>query len=205
MLDQTNLINFAELLLKNNVIWRPLMDKALKRLEEIGAKTPRAFAKIVVHEFNIPHDKVYSKLAEMYAFRTVELKIKELSENEKEDSKKIIDQFSMDFRKKLFYNKIFPFKIMDGSSETLLVLSADPTNKLAKEITLTTDFKKIEIAYCNLKSINELIQIISPEKNEFLELLEESGDEIVDVATNETKVDQTELDNKITKSVLVPF
>ena len=203
MLDQTNLINFATLLLKDNIIWRPLMNKALKRLEEIGANTPRAFAKIVVHEFNIPHDQVYSKLADMYAFRSVELNISELTEDEKEESKKVIDQFPMEFRKKLLYNKIFPFKIINDTSETLLVLSADPTNKLAKEIALSTEFKKVEIAYCSLNSINELIKIIAPEKNEFLELLEESGEELVDTKTTDSKVDQAELDDKITKSVLV--
>ena len=35
------------------------------------------------------------------------------------------------------------------------------------------------------------------------ELLEESGEELVDTKTTDSKVDQAELDDKITKSVLV--
>jgi len=203
MPDQSSLISFATILLKSNIIWQPLMKKVMQRLDEIGASSPRAFAKIVVHEFDIPHDNVYSELANFYAFRTVQVDIKELTEEAKVHAKELLDQMPGDFRKKLFFNKIFPYELMDDSVETLLVLSADPTNKVAKEIISNTDFKKIEIAYCSINSINALINMISPEKNEFLELLEESGEEIVDVATTESKVDKEELDNKIAKSVLV--
>jgi type IV pilus assembly protein PilB len=49
----------------------------------------------------------------------------------------------------------------------------------------------------------DIMNLISPQKNEFLELLEEVGDEVVDVEKDDYEVDKKELDEKINKSQLV--
>jgi type IV pilus assembly protein PilB len=204
MLEQSNLTNFAQILLKNNIIWRPLMAKVMVRMEEMEEKTPSSMAKILVHEFNLEHGLVYAKLAEMYAFRQMEVDINTLTKEQIEEIQSILNEFNPEFRKKILYHKIFPYQITDDLNHNLLVLSADPTNKLAKEITSQSSFKKYEIAYCPLLQINQLINAISPEKNEFLELLEASGEEVLDFnEEHKEKLDDKELESKITKSALV--
>jgi type IV pilus assembly protein PilB len=204
MLEHSNLSNFSNLLLRNNVIWRPLLAKVMKRMEEIDEKTPSMMAKILVHDFNIEHNMVYEKLAEMYAFRKIEIDSASVAKEEINDIEAVLNKFSTEFRKKLLYHKIFPYRIVDELQNILLVLSADPTNKLAKEIPHESPFKKFEIAYCPLEQLNKLIDVVSPEKNEFLELLEESGEEVLDFSEeHKKKVDEKELENKITKSALV--
>ena len=61
------------------------------------------------------------------------------------------------------------------------------------------------MVFCRLKIIEELIETIAPQKNEFLELLEEAGEQIeeVDEAGKVTGVDEYALDEEINKSLLV--
>jgi type IV pilus assembly protein PilB len=204
MLEHSNLSNFAQLLLKNNIIWRPLLVKLMKRMEEMEEKTPSSMAKILVNDFNLDHDIVFEKLAEMYAFRKVEIDVSTLAEGQLDDIQSLLNEFSTDFRKKMLYHKLIPYHIIEGTQNTLLILAADPTNKIAKEIPKESIFKKFEIAYCPLAQLNKLVQAVSPEKNEFLELLEASSEEVLDFTEEKKeKVDEVELENKITKSVLV--
>ena len=205
MLENRNLMNFANLLLRENIIWKPLLKKVNARLQEIGENTPSSMAKILVNEFNIPHEKVYGKLSEMYAFRTMEVQIEQLTPEEIETIKTLQSNFSIEFRKKMQFHKIIPYKVLDETSEKLLVLCADPTSKVAREIPDSSDFKQYEVAYCPLSNIIQLINTIAPEKNEFLELLEESGEEMLDIETGTEKVevDEKELESKISRSVLV--
>jgi type IV pilus assembly protein PilB len=161
-------------------------------------------AKILVNDFNLNHDIVFEKLAEMYAFRKVEIDVSTLAEGQLDDIQSLLNEFSTDFRKKMLYHKLIPYHIIEGTQNTLLILAADPTNKIAKEIPKESIFKKFEIAYCPLAQLNKLVQAVSPEKNEFLELLEASSEEVLDFTEEKKeKVDEVELENKITKSVLV--
>jgi type IV pilus assembly protein PilB len=173
-------------------------------MEEMEEKTPSSMAKILVNDFNLDHDIVFEKLAEMYAFRKVEIDVSTLAEGQLDDIQSLLNEFSTDFRKKMLYHKLIPYHIIEGTQNTLLILAADPTNKIAKEIPKESIFKKFEIAYCPLAQLNKLVQAVSPEKNEFLELLEASSEEVLDFTEEKKeKVDEVELENKITKSVLV--
>ena len=64
---------FGQLLLKRGVITPDILEKALQIQEEETGPNARELGKILVHDFNINHDAVYGLLAEMYAFRTIEI------------------------------------------------------------------------------------------------------------------------------------
>lgn len=194
---------FGKRLLKENIITEEILQKAIKRLEESNEKTPSNLAKILVSEFHIPHDSIYSTLAELYAFRKEYIALEKIDDKQIEETKNILQQFPENFRKKLFFHKIFPYKIISKTGDRLKVLSADPTNKLTQQIPEVTDFKKYEVVYCPLNNLMDIMDLISPQKNEFLELLKEVGDEVVDVEKEEYEVDKKELDEKINKSQLV--
>jgi type IV pilus assembly protein PilB len=194
---------FGNRLLKENIVTEEILKKAVKRLEESNEKTPSSLAKILVSEFHIPHDSIYSTLAELYAFRKEYIALEKIDEKQIQETRNILQQFPESFRKKLFFHKIFPYKIISKTGDRLKVLSADPTNKLTQQIPEVTDFKKYEIVYCPLNNLMDIMNLISPQKNEFLELLEEVGDEVVDVEKDDYEVDKKELDEKINKSQLV--
>ena len=194
---------FGQLLLKKGVIDNPTLEKALQiQAEETGSNS-RALGNVLVHDLNIDHHAVYGLLATMYAFRSIEIIPSKIEEKEINSIKNLLKKFPEDLQKELIYKKIIPYKISLGHRNTLIVLAANPTLKILESIPVKTDYKKYEVVYCKLKTIEELIEIIAPQKNEFLELFEESDDEISDDDSEENNIDEYALDDEINKSLLV--
>ena len=77
-------------------------------------------------------------------------------------------------------------------------------DKLAERIPINSEFKKYEVVYCSLETLDELISIIAPQKNEFLDLLQESEEQLEEVGEIKGKqIDEYALDEEINKSLLV--
>jgi type IV pilus assembly protein PilB len=160
-------------------------------------------ARLLITEYKIAQDTVYEALAKLYAFNTIELDPEMLDSVQIEHTKDILSKFPDDFKKKLFFKKIFPLRIQNTTRETLLILASDPTDKLIQEIPINTQYKRYEIAWTRLKTIEDLISKIAPQKNEFLQLLEEAGDVIVDIEKADVEVNEQALEDEINKSLLV--
>jgi len=181
-----------------------LLEEAEQRLQESGERTPQQLARILYSEFNIPHDHIYGTLAELYAFQRISLTVEQVDEKTQQHTKEILQEIPEDLRNKLLYNKILPFKVITRNREILQILAADPTTKQVLEIPGQTRFKRYEVIYCPLTVLNEIINLISPRKNEFLDLLEETGEMLMDEeSSNQIEVNEEELDATINKSRLV--
>ncbi|HOH47626.1 MAG TPA: GspE/PulE family protein, partial [Candidatus Cloacimonadota bacterium] len=100
------------------------------------------------------------------------------------------------------FHKIFPFDTIGMNNEVLRVLASNTTDKLLQEIGLNVPYRKVEIYWTRLKTIEDLINRIAPQKNEFLQLLEEAGDILVDDGSMQ-ELDEQALDEEINKSLLV--
>jgi type IV pilus assembly protein PilB len=193
---------FGQLLLKKGIIDAKTLEKALEIQAEESGPNGRALGKILVHDFNIDHHSVYGLLATMYAFRTVELDPGGMSEKEINRIKNLLSKFPEDFKKELIYKKVIPYQVAVGHRNTLIVLAADPTDKVLEAIPKKTDYKKYEVVYCKLSTIEKLSDVIAPQKNEFLELFEESEEQIQD-DQGDNGLDEYALDEEINKSLLV--
>jgi type IV pilus assembly protein PilB len=194
---------FGQLLLKRGVITPDILEKALQIQEEETGPNARELGKILVHDFNINHDAVYGLLAEMYAFRTIEIDAQKMDESEIDRMKKLLNKFPESFAKELVYKRCLPYQIAFGHRNTLIVLAADPTIKLLESIPTKTEFKKYEVVYCKLSIIEDLIELVAPQKNEFLELFEEAEEQIEETSTSDKNLDEYALDEEINKSLLV--
>lgn len=181
-----------------------LLAEAEQRLQESGERTPQQLARILYSEFNIPHDHIYGTLAELYAFQRISLTVEQVDEKTQKHTKEILQEIPEDLRNKLLYNKILPFKVITRNREILQILAADPTTKQVLEIPGQTRFKRYEVIYCPLSVLNDIINLISPRKNEFLDLLEETGEMLMEEdGSNQIEVNEEELDATINKSRLV--
>ena len=155
-------------------------------------------------EFNVPHDHIYGTLAELYAFQRITIQLDQIDEKAQQHTKDILAEIPEDLRNKLLYNKILPYKVITRNREILQVLAADPTTKQVLEIPGRTRYKRYEVIYCPLTILNEIINLISPRKNEFLDLLEETGEMLMEEdSANQIQVNEEELDATINKSRLV--
>ncbi len=196
---------FGQLLLKKGLIDEKTLEKALIIQAEEDQSNPRALGNILASDFKIDHHAIFGLLAELYAFRTMNVEASKLDENQIKHTKEILSKFPEDFKNQLLYKKILPYQMSYGRRNTLIVLAADPTEKLIDKIPFNSEFKKYETIYCKLKQIEELISLIAPQKNEFLDLLQEAEEQMDDIdgIKKQQDIDEYALDDEINKSLLV--
>ncbi|HOH98370.1 MAG TPA: GspE/PulE family protein [Candidatus Cloacimonadota bacterium] len=199
------LSKFARYLIDKGFFERELVEAASQKMAEYGENSAGALARIIEHDFAIPHDKIYEALARHYAFPQQEVDIEAIPHRTIDNCKEILNRFPEELKKKLLYHKIFPYAVLSKDREVLQVLASDPTDKLIQEIPEQTPYKRIEIYWSHLKSIEDLIDKVAPQKNEFLQLLEEAGQVLTDIDDGTSGMDLNEqaLDEEINKSLLV--
>jgi len=192
-------------LVDNGIIDKDILNKALIIQADEDPYNPRRLEDILVTDLKVKHDDVYGLLADLYAFRKVDINIDKIDQTQIDHTKDILAKFPDDLKRELLYKKVLPYQIAQGRRSILILLAADPTDKIVEKIPLNTEFKKYEVAYCQLSTIEELIKIIAPQKNEFLEILSEAGEQIEEVQEGGKAegLDEYALDDEINKSLLV--
>lgn len=196
---------FGQILLNKGIVDEITLEKAIQIQAEEDPNNPRALGEILVSDFKINHHSVFGLLAEIYAFREINIDVSKIDSSQLKHTKEILTKFPDEFKKELLYKKILPYQISVGRKNTLIVLASIPTDELIEKIPLYTEYKKYEVVYCRLTTLRELIDIIAPQKNEFLDLLEETGEILGegDDINRGTGVDEYALDEEINKSLLV--
>ncbi|MCB5256561.1 MAG: GspE/PulE family protein [Candidatus Cloacimonetes bacterium] len=199
---------FAQYLVRNEYFDLETMQKAEKKMEQYGGNSASALARVLEIEFGAAHDTVYEALSIHYAFPTFKKSIEEIPEVQLEACKQVLDSMRRDsdedFKRKLLFHKILPFGVHKSNRDLLRVLATDPTNKVIQEITTRTQFHRLEIYWAPQKTIEDIIALVAPQKNEFLQLLEEAGQIVNEAVTQEVEVlDEQALDEEINKSLLV--
>ncbi|MDZ4183253.1 MAG: ATPase, T2SS/T4P/T4SS family, partial [Candidatus Cloacimonadaceae bacterium] len=194
---------FGKYLVENGYFDIDLVNRATLKMDEYGENSASSLARVMELDFLVPHDKIYEALAKLYAFPQMRLDLEELTDAQINGCKEILKKFPEDFKKKLFYNKIFPLSIQDGNRDALILLVSDPTHKLIHEIASNTPYKKTEVYWSPQKTIEDLINRIAPQQNEFLQLLEEAGQVLVEMDKKDDDLNEQALDEEINKSLLV--
>jgi len=197
------LTKFGNFLLEKGYLEEGTIHKATEKLFEFGDTSPGALAKILVADLKQSHDVIYEALSKLYAFHSFELVVELLEEEQIKSVKELLDKFPDDFKKKLLYHKIFPFRMTGKMRDILQVLATDVSDKIIAEIPAQTQFKKYEVFWTKLKTVEDLISKIAPQKNEFLQLLEEAGHVLVDDSASDDELTEQALDEEINKSLLV--
>ncbi len=193
----------GNLLLRKEIIDKQILEKALM-IQAEDQENPRPMDAVLVYDLGIAHDKVYGALADFYAFRSMQIKVNNVDENQLKSSKEILSNFPEDLRSKLLFKKVLPYQYADANKNSLMVLAANVTEKIVEQIPLKSKFKKYEVLYCPLKTIEELIHMIAPQKNEFLDLLQENAQELETVEQDkDSGLNQYALDDEVNKSLLV--
>ncbi len=195
----------GKVLVDKGIIDKDTLNKALIIQADEDPTNPRRLEDILVNDLHVSHDAVYGLLAEIYAFRKVDINVDNIDQAQIAQTREILEKFPEDFKRELLYRRVLPYQISQGRRNALVILASDPTDKIVEKIPAKTEFKKYEVAYCPISKLEELINIISPQKNEFLELLSEAGEQIEEVKEGgeEEGVDEYALDDEINKSLLV--
>lgn len=194
----------AKLLLLRNLITEDLLDNVKKKLNRTD--NFKTFEEILIDDYKIDRDKIYSEVAKLYAIPKKIINFSDLSENEIEEIKNLLEALPKSVKQDAYEKKVIPFKVLKRKNDSLLILSAVPTDSLVKIIATHLKLKRYEVIYCPYENINEIIQhIISTEENEYLKILGETEQDM-DVTSVESakEEDQEELiEQEINKGALV--
>jgi len=164
----------GQILVEKGIISPEILEQALKIQNEGDSSNSKRLEDILVSNFKIDHDTVFGTLAELYAFRTYRVNPEKLDPAQIKHTKELLSKFPDELKNQLLYYKVLPYQVINGSRNKLLVLASNPTEKVVEKIPLFTEFKKYEVVYTPLKIVEELIDLISPRENEFLDLLREA-------------------------------
>ncbi|GBD89420.1 type II secretion system protein E [bacterium BMS3Abin04] len=199
-LEMTDKIGY--LLLKKGIIDTKILEQALQVKQNDRTKLKRNLAQILVQDFNFDHDIIFKEVAVLYAFKEINIKPEDFEEKRLEELKKLLDKQSDEVKQLLLDHRVIPYKYDERIRDKLILAAVDPTDRSLTKIAYALNAKKYELTYIKKKDYDKLIQILVPPENEFLQMVEESG-ELLDVETEDSNVSEEELDSEINKSALV--
>jgi type IV pilus assembly protein PilB len=199
-IDITDKIGFA--LLKKGVIDYETLEKSLKVKESEEKKNRRNLGQILVNDFSADHDAVFREVADLYAFREINVAEEGVDKARIDFIRKFVDALPQNIREMLVQTKMLPLKYDEKQPDKLIIVAADPTDRRIPLVARSFGGKKYEVAYCRLKDVENLLVAVIPPENEFLKQLEDATAGL-QVKEDDASVDEDALEAEITKSALV--
>ncbi|HYQ86918.1 MAG TPA: ATPase, T2SS/T4P/T4SS family [Bacteroidota bacterium] len=197
--DITDKIGYT--LLKKGIVDYETLEKSLQVRDGEEKKTRRNLGQILVKDFNVDHDAVFSEVASLYAFREIHLNDEVLNTERIEFIKKYLDVLPDNYRDLLIQTKVLPLRLDEKQLDKLIVIACDPTDRNIPVIARHFGVKKYEVCYCRRKDLEGLMEQVIQLENEFLKLVSTSE---IDIAVDEESVlDEEALESEISKSALV--
>lgn len=194
--------NIAKILEKKGII----DDKQLAKAQKLYKETSSDLADVLIKDIGVEKDQVYEELANLYGVRKINIDLNKLDQARIKSINELLLNFDEKFKEKLLEKNILPYQRSFSNKDTLVVVAANPSDKILEKIPRNSTFKKFQVAYCNYSTLQEAIKIITSGKNEFLELLQEAGEiveEQPEQVQEQEELDEYELDEEINQSLLV--
>ncbi|MBC6949081.1 type II/IV secretion system protein [candidate division KSB1 bacterium] len=196
-------IRIGQILLQKKIISQTILEKAILSQTQEPPGKQRRLQQILVDDFQIDRHRIYSTIAELYAFKEIDLAGEKLGEAQLDFIRKTIDACTEEARSRLLSKRILPFRPSANNKNILTVIAADPLDREIPLLLKDLPYTQIEIAYCQYEQVSALIDRVIAFKNEFLQQLEASLQNVEVVNTEEEdKIDEAALDAEINRSML---
>jgi len=196
-------------LIHKKIVTKDICRDALHKIkQEAGsngdtATTGQRLLQVLIDDFNIDRHLVFREIAQLYAFKEIDLKREEINEERIEFIRTVFYALPEETRSTLISKKILPFKLHDFNKNILIFIAANPIDRtIYSLIRQATNFKQFEIVYVRLEDIVELIEKIAYYRNEFLTQIEDSLHNIEIPDEEAAGVDEAALDAEINRSSL---
>jgi len=199
-LEMTDKIGY--LLLKKGIIDLEILQKALEAKEKDLTGAKRNLGQILVQDFGFDHDVIFREIAILYAFKEINFNIDEFNEARVNTLQGIINDVTDDVKNLLVQHKVLPYKYDERIKDKLILAAVDPTDRTLTKIAYALKAKKYELNFIREKDYAKLAELLIPQENEFLQMVE-SSEELLDVEIDEAAVSEEQLDSEINKSALV--
>jgi len=199
-IEMTDKIGY--LLLKKGIIDLDILQKALEAKEKDLDGGKRNLGQILVQEYGFDHDAIFREIAILYAFKEINFNIEEFNEARITLLKNILNNIEDEVKSLLLKHKVLPYKYDDRIKDKLILAAVDPTDRTLTKIAYALKAKKYELNFIKKKDYEKLVELIIPQENEFLQMVE-SSDELLDIDIEDGSVSEEQLDSEINKSALV--
>ena len=198
-LEMTDKIGY--LLLKKGIIDTKILEEALKIKQSDKTKLKRNLAQILVQDFNFDHDTIFREVSVLYAFRELNIKPDDLTEERIKTIKNLMTSNGEEVKKMLLEHKVIPYKFDERVKDKLILAAVDPTDRYLSKIAYSLNVRKYEINYIRKKDYEKIIDLLVPPENEFLKMMEDTSEEF-NIETEDSSISEEELDSEINKSAL---
>ena len=191
--------HIGDILVSHGIITDEQLQQALVILEDEPENSSRRLGQILYQDIGLSRHTIMKEIASIYAFREILENEETVTEDIIETIRKNIEELPKDIVEELVHQKALPFSRSNGS---LTVAAADPSDPRLQTIINKFNFRQIELVYCKYELIEEILNQVYEQKNEFLDLLEEIDFEEPDIEVDEEDVDEEEIDAEINQSML---
>jgi type IV pilus assembly protein PilB len=167
-----------------------------------NGQAKRNLAQILVQDFKYDHDTIFQELANLYAFRTLDIDPED-KENEKIIGiKKLINSADAELKKMMIAHKVIPVKFDDKIKDKLILAAVDPTLREISKIAYSLNAKSYEVYYLPSYKYDQLTANSVLPANEYLENFNEENYDFREVR-EEGSIDEGLLEVEINKSALI--
>ncbi len=165
----------------------------------------RALWRILMEELDVDPDLVLEEAARTYAFRRAHI---DESRVDPVFVRQVLDSFPKPFREELLALKVLPlaYEVEQQGYLRLIFASADPSHPRLMRLLRELGLERYEVRYAPRQAIEELLQVISPGKNEYLERIREQGmayDLGATYAEEGSVVDERQIEAEINRSTII--
>jgi type IV pilus assembly protein PilB len=180
------------------------LDKAFEIISK--SKTKQSLEEVLVQKLGRDRHKVLQAFCSVYAFREIKFSPEHISTGWIKFIQNFYKSLNTKTQEIFKRKKIIPYGYSEKNKEIIIFITPYPTDRQIDQIIRQAGIKKFELAYSRLESIDSLITKLSPEENEYLELVKEQNEEIAYIEEQEQSdqsVDEEELTAALNKSLLV--
>ncbi len=191
--------HIGDLLLHRGIITEEQLQMALSILDKEPENSNRRLGQILYQDLKLERHKIMKEIAAIYAFDEVFPGKDQLPDEKVSEVKDFVDDLPQEIIDDLVYHKAVP---IHKTNSTLTIAAADPADPTLSTIISKLNFKQFEIAYCRYELVEDILNKVYEQKNEFLDLLEEIDYEQADIQEGDEIPDEEEIDAEINQSML---
>jgi type IV pilus assembly protein PilB len=207
-LDKDISYKLGDILLKKGIIDSKTLTMAVlaKNSEQLHSNgnglSKRNLAQILVQDFKFDHDVIFRELANLYAFKTLDIDSDEKENGKIAGIKKLINSADAELKNLMISYKVIPVKFDDKIKDKLILAAVDPTLREIPKIAYSLNAKSYEVYYLPSLKYDQLIADSVLPVNEYLKnFTQESYD--YREPREEGSIDEGLLEVEINKSALI--
>jgi type IV pilus assembly protein PilB len=191
-------------LIAKQIVDEETIQKALQIRQDEDLQKKRSIAKILVEDFNIDHEAVFTEVAHLYGFKKILLHKENIDDHRIEFIRKMFEPIPEALRERMREEKILILRYDRQRPYKIILVAADPTNKKIPMIARAVGAKRYEVCYVPKNELEFLFDKIFPHEIEFFKSLDEGEIEVGEEELEEEEsFDEAAIEQEMNKSILV--